>query len=194
LTLPEKDTKIKDFFIGIKKLQNLRSLEIQLTDGHLKVSNAEFITLCRSLKNLTQLQTLKLSFPGSSTIEDKGIEKLSKIIPKFQGLQKFDLILERILKNSNATKKNLSKRSCKLLCEALTTLKYLSNLELSLDCQNISSKFIKSITSEISKMKSLNSLYLTWWSPDVDSDAFKDLKLIKKLFMFKTHLKIEDLC
>jgi len=191
--LQEKTPTVKDFFIDIGKLQNLKSFVIQLNDAHLKVSNDEFIALCCSLKKLTQLQDLHLSFPDYSTIEDTGIEVLSRKISALEKLQAFGLILKNDMENWDPTNKILSEKSNKLLFGTLATLKSLSSLELSLDCQEVSSELVKSLTPEFSKMESLKYLDLCWWTPDEDSDAVEDLELIDKLFMFKTSLEIKRL-
>ena len=165
--------EMKNFFTVIRTLKSLRSLNIKLKDGQI-VSSEEFLYLCSSLKMLTKLQILKLSFPDSN-IKDIGIDELSKRIPACQELQVLKLNL------GTQTKKLLSEKSNNSLFGALATLKHLSSLDLTLDFNRISSSFLKSLTEHLLRMKSLNNLSLLWPYRHLDPNVSEDLKFIKNL-------------
>jgi len=112
---------MKDFFTDLKALKNLKGFDLKFYGSKIQFSHEEFMTLCKALRHLTQLQTLKLRLSNNS-IENKGIAYFSTVILKFKQLRSFDIGLHTNLNRM------ISAKAMNQLTESLASLKYLSRL------------------------------------------------------------------
>jgi len=172
---------MQGFFKSIKGLQNLKAFDLSCNGSSNPASDEDFVVLCGSLKNLKQLERLRISMPNCN-IEDEGVSFLSIIIPKFKQLHTFSLNL------NTDQDKVISAKGINQLSGSFVKLKSLSGLSLDLKCSHITLSSAELLVADILNMKNLKSLTLDLMTND---DWDRDAKIYLESFSGQLQMKFE---
>jgi len=155
-------SRIPDLFKALSSLEFLRVLH--LTFSHLGeyLDNKAFLVLSHALEQLAGLKELKIC-ALSSKVDDQGIIKLSKTLPKCINLEHIHIDLRSGLKIENET--------LIIFMKSFATLKHLAKLDLSISCYKINLTTYETVILLLNQLRSLCFCRLKFLSPKKNLDV-----------------------
>ena len=179
--------KASYLFGGLSKMRLLRILKLKVC--HRSIDGAYLQLLANSLKSISTLTTLELSFQSCYKIKDSDFEFIAEIFPLLPNLINLSIDL--------AWCEKIGPVSIKSLCIALNSSRSLQKLKLDLrGCGNVDDLALSLLLASISNLSILNILSVNFGDGKMmSSSGFQDLATQIPALQDLRHLKLLfDVC
>ena len=181
------DHKASYLFGGLSQMKRLKILKFKAC--HRNIDGAYLRLLANSLKSISTLTTLELSFQSCYKINDSDLEFITEIFPLLHALVNLSIDL--------AWCEYIGPVSIKSLCIALNSSRSLQKLKLDLrGCGKIDDLAVSLLLTSISNLSILNILSINFGDGKMmSSSAFQDLAIQIPVLQDLRHLKLLfDVC
>jgi len=177
--------RIIDLVEALKFRKSLKLLHLEFQNLGQNIANMTILKLCETLENLIELREFKLN-AQSSQIDDQGIIKFAKALPKSHNLEKISIDLCFGVKIENDTLIELLK--------SFSLLTHLRRIDLSLSCSEINLTTYETIILLLNKLRSLSffrmKLILVKKASDIEAkleELLEHQHQFQKVFKFYFH-------
>jgi len=139
--------QISDLFSSLTSFKSLQALHIFMPHFGRHLENNALFTICDAIENLIELREFKLDTQRSQ-IDDKGVLKLSKTLPKLVNLENIKINLSLGVRKENDTLIALLRR--------LSVLKHLGRIDLGFSCSEMNLTTYSTMVLLLNRLRNLS--------------------------------------